>query len=263
MLSSFQLGTGPKTVLLLHGFLGSGKNLTTFAKKLSTQNPSLTIVVPDLTGHGASPALPAGADLSTIAGDVLAMIQELHLPEPCWVVGHSLGGRVALAMFSRAPEAIARAAILDITPGPILVGQTETQTVAEILLKAPSEGASRDIFRAHFREAGLPAPLIDWLLMNLSTQENVYRWRIDRQALFDLLLRSNQQDLWSNAKNLANLGKLRCINGGASGYVSQQDAARLEQIGAEVKVLPKAGHFVHVDALPELLASLADFFVFA
>jgi esterase len=262
MLSSFQLGTGPKSVVLLHGFLGSGKNLTTFAKKLSSQNPSLTIVVPDVTGHGASPMLPSGASLSTIADDVLSLIRELHLPEPFWVVGHSLGGRVALSMFERSPSSLARVAILDITPGKILLGQTETQMIAEMLLQAPSEGATRDVFRAYFREKNLSSSLVDWLLMNLYSQDNVYKWRIDRQSLFDLLISSNQKDLWQSAEKLSSLGKLRCINGGLSSYVSAQDVARLEQSGAEVVSLARAGHFVHVDALPELLSSLSDFFVF-
>ena len=89
-------GEGSRPLVLLHGFLGSARNLSTLARALVERDPDLGIVAFDLTGHGASPPLPPGADSATLAGDVLASAHALGLPTPLTLVGHSLGGRIAL-----------------------------------------------------------------------------------------------------------------------------------------------------------------------
>src|SRR5262245_25605070 len=101
-LVSFVAGAGPRSTLLLHGFLGSGKNLRTLAQRWAALAPARTILVPDLPGHGDSPALPPDADLDALAAAALA--SATGLPGPLTVVGHSLGGRVALAAARRAPD---------------------------------------------------------------------------------------------------------------------------------------------------------------
>ena len=256
-LSQYQLGAGPNTVLLLHGFLGSGKNLSTLAKKIAELHPSLSLIVPDLTGHGTSPGLPKHASLTDLARDVLALCQDR--PGPYWVIGHSLGGRVALRLSELSPK-LARVALLDISPSPMLLTQSDTHLVTKILLRAPSASPTREPFRVYFREAGLSEALNSWLLMNLTLRDEQYVWRIDREALAGLLDNANQEDLWSPAEALARQDKLWSINGEESPYVSHEDALRLFQVGAHVKALPNAGHFVHVDALPALLIALSDFF---
>src|SRR3954453_17015667 len=100
-LVSFTIGAGPRSTVLLHGFLGSGKNLRTLAQRWSAAVPARTLLLPDLRGHGESPPPAASADLDSLADDVLAAAA--GLPDPLSLVGHSLGGRVALAAARRAP----------------------------------------------------------------------------------------------------------------------------------------------------------------
>src|SRR3954470_8533691 len=100
-LVSFSIGSGPRSTVLLHGFLGSGKNLRTLAQRWSAVSPDRTLLLPDLRGHGESPPLTARSDLDSLAEDVLAAAAAL--PGPVSLVGHSLGGRVALAAARRAP----------------------------------------------------------------------------------------------------------------------------------------------------------------
>ena len=70
---------GRRPVVLLHGFLGGARNLASLAHGLAERDPDLGIVALDLTGHGASPPLPRGADSTTLAGDVLATVRALGL----------------------------------------------------------------------------------------------------------------------------------------------------------------------------------------
>src|SRR4051794_18842788 len=69
-LASYRLGGGDHPTVLLHGFLGSGKNLRTLAQRWSERDSSRVFVMPDLTGHGASPPLPPDAGVDTLAADL-------------------------------------------------------------------------------------------------------------------------------------------------------------------------------------------------
>jgi pimeloyl-ACP methyl ester carboxylesterase len=95
VIRTFEGGEGPP-VLLVHGFGGAAWNFSELAPLL----PGKRLIIPDLPGHGASSPLPA----PTLTGfaDVLAEI----LDQPVDVLGHSLGGVVALRLAERHPELV-------------------------------------------------------------------------------------------------------------------------------------------------------------
>jgi pimeloyl-ACP methyl ester carboxylesterase len=94
---TFEGGEGPP-LLLVHGFGGAAWNFSELAPLLQGRR----LIVPDLPGHGASSPLPA----PSLAGfaDVLAEILE----EPVDVLGHSMGGVVALRLAERHPPLVRR-----------------------------------------------------------------------------------------------------------------------------------------------------------
>lgn len=93
-------GEGPP-ILLLHGFGGAAWNFTDVAARL----PGRHLIAPDLPGHGGSTPLPAPS-LAGFADAVAAV-----LDEPVGVVGHSMGGVVALRLAERHPRLV-RALVL-------------------------------------------------------------------------------------------------------------------------------------------------------
>lgn len=252
ILESFQVGEGQQPTVLLHGFLGTGRNLRSLATAWSQAEPHRRFLLVDLTGHGGSPPLPPGATLSTVASDVVETARALGLQGPLHLVGHSLGGRVSLAASLRFPQDVARVDLLDISPAPIPNALSESGKVLDTLRTAPLEAADRRTMRAELTGRGLSGPLSDWLVMNLEpTSGGGVRWRFDREALAEFHSRVNGEDLWAA---LARPGaQVRCIRGGRAHYVSEADAARMEAMGCPVAVLPEAGHFVHVDAPDALL----------
>jgi pimeloyl-ACP methyl ester carboxylesterase len=245
--------------VLLHGLLGSARNLSTLARLLSTRNPDLTVVALDLPGHGASPPLPPDADADLLAREVLTTVRTLGLTEPLRLIGHSLGGRVALALARREPTAVAAVALLDIAPGP-LPASGEVARVLEILLRAPATVATRAEARAWLVDAGLSAPLADWLLLNLESADGGLRWKVDRSALAALHARIAPEDLWPAVES-PRAYAVGCVRGGASAYVSDADARRLQAAGCPVTTIEGAGHFLHAERPEEVvdavLASLA------
>ena len=252
-LSYTTLGDGPRPTVLLHGYLGSGRNLRSLAGAWGRLAPERRFLLPDLTGHGASPPLPANATLRDLAADVRDTALAAGFTGPVEVVGHSQGGRVALEMALDRPSDIASVTLLDISPGPVPIDLSESGRVLRILLDAPSITPDRREMRATLTGRGLPGPLADWLLMNTVVEPEGVRWRIDRAGLAAFHVHAIQADLWAA---LSVGTAVRCIRGGASFYVSDLDAARMETLGCRVTTLAGAGHYVHVDAPDALLSAI-------
>ena len=94
-------GAGPRLVLV-HGLGGSATNWCELAPLLARR---FRLVIPDLPGHGHSDPMPAVSGLHAFADRVFAVMEaEQGVPAP--VVGHSLGGLVAVRLALRYPEAV-------------------------------------------------------------------------------------------------------------------------------------------------------------
>lgn len=252
MLHTVSRGDGPKPVLLIHGFLGTSRNLVSLGRRLCDTRTDWRVVLPDLRGHGISPPLREGDGLAALAADICALATELSA-EPIDMIGHSLGGRVALAALAQAPERFARTTLIDIGPGtlPNLTGPM--QRLFERLMGAPPAAPSRQDMRNFFLGGGIDAGLADWAMTNLDVgADGGVHWRFDRAALARLHWQEGGDDLWQVAQTYG--ARLHCIVGGRSGFVPPDDQQRFKDYGATVDVLPESGHFVHVDALNELTA---------
>jgi pimeloyl-ACP methyl ester carboxylesterase len=171
------------------------------------------------------------------------------------VVGHSLGGRVALSMLAVAPEKVSSVTLLDIAPGPVPPNISESARVLEALLAAPAHAPDRETMRRALASHALAPAIVEWVLTNLRATAQGYEWRIDPHALASAAPRVNGADLWPLVE--ARSVPLRAIRGGRSPYVSDADVRRFESLGVQVETLAKAGHFVHVDDLPGLVDLLA------
>jgi pimeloyl-ACP methyl ester carboxylesterase len=189
-----------------------------------------------------------------MAGDVLDTVRENIGMTPVTIVGHSLGGRVALAALDVDASLIDEVVLLDIGPGPVGAAGLEHSRTAEAFARVPARFALREEARAALDGQGLPRPVVDWLLTNLVPTDGGFAWRVDRQALLNLRPALNRSDLWEVVERYA--ASIRCIRGGESDYVSDGDATRMEALGCRVITLPGAGHFVHVDRPKELLQAL-------
>ncbi len=252
ILESMQVGEGEVGTVLLHGFLGTGRNLRSLAMAWSEAEGRRRFLLPDMTGHGGSQPMPPAATLETMARDVLETARARGFTGSLELVGHSLGGRVSLAASLAEPTEVASVTLLDIAPGPVAVGLSESEKVLDVLLQTPEVAESRREMRGALVQRGLREGLADWLVMNLTAAPaGGVRWRFDRRALAELHGRVNGVDLWAAVERPG--ARVRCIRGGRSDYVTEADVIRLEAAGCRVKTLPAAAHYVHADAPKELL----------
>ncbi len=252
-LASIRIGNGTRPVIVLHGFLGFGRNIRTLAQLWSEQDRQRMFWLPDLPGHGDSSAL-SSPSLDALAATVLASARAEGLGPPWEIVGHSLGGRVALAAARGGSEEVDRIALLDIAPGPIPPGRSDSRRVLDVLLDAPAEAETRKPFRDFFLEKGLSLPTAEWLLTNLVPGASGLRWRFDRAALDRLHESMRQEDLWPEVEKLG--PKVRCIRGGKSSYVTDDDVGRFQALGCRVDTLEQAGHYLHVEAVQAVVSLL-------
>ena len=116
-------------LLILHGLLGSMDNWRTQAKRLSQSRTIMTI---DLRNHGHSPHIN-GMSYKQMALDIIAIIKHENLP-PIDLMGHSMGGKVAMWLALHYPALITKLIIVDIAPKTYPLWH---QKVLTAMLKAP------------------------------------------------------------------------------------------------------------------------------
>ena len=105
-------GKGEPSLLFLHYFGGSSRSWSEVIEELC---PSLRCIAPDLRGFGASNAARGPFSLAQNADDIAALIGELKL-ENFWVIGHSMGGKIALELASRRPRGLEGLVLLAPSP---------------------------------------------------------------------------------------------------------------------------------------------------
>ena len=104
-----QDGLGDPSILFVHGF---GCDLSDWQAQFERLRARNRMVACDLRGHGATPGLPADCSIETYGSDVALMLEELDLSAVV-LVGHSMGCRVVLEAYRKAPERVAGIVLLD------------------------------------------------------------------------------------------------------------------------------------------------------
>lgn len=98
-------------VLLIHGLFGNLDNLGVLARDLHQRH---SVIKVDLRNHGLSPRADE-MNYPAMAQDLLELLDELRL-EKAIVIGHSMGGKAAMALTAIAPERVAKLIVIDVAP---------------------------------------------------------------------------------------------------------------------------------------------------
>jgi esterase len=243
-------GEGP-AVVLLHGLFGAGSNLGALSRGLQSR---FTVYSVDLPNHGRSEWLES-PDLVSMAHSLRCWMDEEGM-EQAHLVGHSLGGKVAMQLALACPECIRGLVVADIAPVAYPAHHDEVFAALDAVSAArpASRGATEALMGEYLQEEGV----IQFLSMSLQrTLEQAYDWRFDRKGLkeaYTALLASPA------AENVFERPAL-FIKGGASDYIRQEHwpatLALFPQ--ATLRELPGCGHWLHVEAPERFNALVANF----
>ncbi len=251
-----------RTILVLHGILGSGNNLRSVAQALLTQDPAAQAVLVDLRMHGRSQGFTPPHTVRACAEDLLDL--EVTLPSPpTEVIGHSFGGKVALAYLRERP-ALKRVALLDSSPfaRSDRHGSEQTMAVIDMLDGLPARFETRTDFVEHVQGLGFSRIIADWLAMNLERTDAGFRFRLDLRAIRDLIDDYFAHDLWPVLASTS--ARVDLVIGGRSEVWREPDIALARTLAAadptrvRMHVLPEAGHWVHVEDPQGLVRALTS-----
>ncbi|KQP14021.1 alpha/beta fold hydrolase [Pseudorhodoferax sp. Leaf267] len=242
------LGEGPP-VVILHGLFGAGRNWTQMAQALSANH---RVILPDARNHGASPWSDS-MSYADMALDVAALMQREGLEHP-FVIGHSMGGKTAMALALADPQRIAGLAVIDIAPQ-AYADQFSTYVQAMRSLDVAAATSRRELQQALATKLGPTAP-VDFLLQNLRRQGERFDWRINLMATslcmgelcgFPDALRNGRYD-----------GPALFVHGADSDYVPPSAVPGIQALfpRAALQSIADAGHWVHADQPAALLRVL-------
>ncbi len=236
-----QQGTG-QDVILIHGLFGSLENLNALAKALS-QDYCVTSV--DVRNHGASFHKNAMtyADLAT---DIINVLDHLHITT-CVLLGHSMGGKIAMQVALMQPERISKLIIADIAPvqypahhSSIIEGLTALDFNKVFTRK------DADLQLSHFvDEIGIRQFLLRNLIKDSQGNFSLRCSIANISHCYQQIMQANTLD----DKQLPYQGPTLFIKGGNSDYIQakHQDAIASLMPNSRAKIIQGAGHWLHAE----------------
>lgn len=233
------VGEGPP-LLVLHGLFGSSGNWRSVARALAA---SFTVYCVDLRNHGASPWSDSMA-YADMADDVLQLMDKLGLKTAA-VMGHSMGGKTAMALALRHPQRVSRLIVVDIAP----VAYADTLTpFAEAMRGADVvAAASRAEVQRRLRQSVPDQGVVPFLMQNLVTQNEHFDWRLNLIGITAAMpgLCSFPAELLGGQFE----GPTTVIAGENSHYVTDHSGAAFRPMFEQLRidVIAGAGHWVHAD----------------
>lgn len=229
-------GAGPP-VILIHGLFGAGGNLGALARSLTEK---FTVYSLDLPNHGRSDWVEE-ASLAQMADSVLQWMDGEALSSAA-IVGHSLGGKVAMEIALSHPQRCGAAVIADIAPVKYSPHHDSVFAALDAVVASEvrSRGEAAKIMSQYIEEEGV----IQFLLMSLKRGvDDGYGWRFNLEGI-----KRNYDAVRAEPDVVAPFsGPVLFVKGGDSSYILPEHRARVLQLfpAAEVKVMPGCGHWLH------------------
>lgn len=246
-------GEGNPPLIIIHGLLGSSRNWLTVGRELAKQYEVFAV---DLRNHGDSPHAEA-MDFATLAADLEAFMDARGL-EHAALLGHSLGGKVAMRFACAHPERTDALIVVDIAPRAY---EPHNQRDFEAMLALP---ADKMISRKD-AEAFLAEYVMDWaqrqfLLTNLKRNEGGegFAWTINLQGLHNARQTMRDNPLGADDRYS---GPTLFVLGGKSNFVRAEDRERIRHHfpKARIQSIEDVGHNPHMDNRSAFLAVLDAF----
>jgi len=237
ILHAVERGEG-EPLVLLHGLFGSARNFAAVQRRLAQRH---RVIALDLRNHGASPHDP-DMRYAVMAEDVQATLAQRGAL-PATLLGHSMGGKVAMAAALARPDAVARLIVADIAPVPYppQIGRL----VAAMAALPLSPGMRRAQADAALALAVPDAAVRAFLLQNLQPGA-APAWRIGLREIAAAL-----PDIvgWQAPQRARYAGPTLFIAGAASDYIRPEHRPAIRALfpAARFVTLKHAGHWLHID----------------
>ncbi len=243
-------GDGPPLVIL-HGLFGSGKNWQSHARRFGRHFATHCV---DLRNHGESFHADA-MDYPAMSADVVALLDHLGF-ESCHLLGHSMGGKVAMMLAFEHPARFERLVVADIAP---VAYSHHYDDLIDPIMALPLDTIESRVQADHLLRPHIPEdPLRAFLLQNLQRTDTGWRWRVNWPVIqreMDELTGYDLPTLWHIETPTL------FLRGARSDYVGDIELEVIEQHfgNFELATLDEAGHWLHAEQPDAFVERVLDF----
>ncbi|MFI5369490.1 MAG: alpha/beta fold hydrolase [Spirochaetia bacterium] len=247
-LSYRTLGGEGAPIVILHGLFGSSQNWAGMGRKLASQGTACAL---DLRNHGDSPHAPTHT-LPDCVGDLHEWVSA-RAREPVRLIGHSMGGQVAMGFAVALPDLVAGIAVLDIAPRPYPPDNERELRALRTDIRGCRTRAEVDALLAPV----LPDPGVRQFIMTNAVREGEgFRWRLNVEALAASTLSSDFADFAGRYE-----GPSLLVACGRSTYVKEEDRVLMTRYfpAVTIRTIPEADHWPHISAPAALEKTLHEF----
>ena len=243
-------GTG-RPLLILHGLFGSSQNWKSHGRELAADRAVYRV---DLRNHGDSFHADS-MDYASMAGDVERLMQDRQL-EQADVLGHSMGGKVAMVLARQFPRRVGRLIVADIAP---VTYAHEYDDVLLPLMRLDLEAVKSRSQAERMLEDDLPDRMLrQFLLQNLAISDGRASWRINLPALADAM---------PDITGFPDISDWRIetpslfLRGANSPYVNADNWRIIQHYfsHARLQTLDNAGHWLHAEQPRPFLEAVRHF----
>ncbi|CAL5389211.1 unnamed protein product [Camellia sinensis] len=269
------------TAFVLHGLLGSGRNWRSFSRSLSSSlSNEWRLVLVDLRNHGRSAeivSLSPHHDMANAAKDVADLVKSQGWAWPDVVLGHSMGGKVALQFaescargdYGQSAQLPKQLWVLDSGPGKMNTENSdgEVEKVLQTLQSLPTSVPSRKWLVDHMIKLGFSKSLSEWIGSNLKKSGDHETWAFNLDGAVQMFNSYRETDYWPLLEHPPKEMEIAIVQAEKSDRWDADVIQRLESLAGRsldesegkfsVHVLPNSGHWVHVDNPKGLLEIVA------
>jgi esterase len=223
--------------IIIHGLFGDKDNLKRLARELESD---FFCVLPDVRNHGDS-FHSNDMTYPSMAGDIIALADDLNL-DSFHLVGHSMGGKIAMEVAMSAPKRVLSAVFADISPA--AYEGTHDRIMEALCALDLSQVKSRGDADKQLSDAIAEKGVRQFLLKNLKRTDDGYQWRLNLNALKECY-----SEISGAVSENTYDGKALFIKGGNSNYLTEkhEDAVKKRFSNASVKVIDDTGHWLHAE----------------
>lgn len=238
-------------LVILHGIFGSGENWFTVAKKFSEH---FRVFLVDQRNHGRSPHTDE-FNYSLLVQDLLDFADQQKL-DRFFLLGHSMGGKVAMRFAQEYPNRLLGLVVADIAPR---IYPPHHQTIldglkAVDLFNFSSRAEADEAMSRHIPETDVR----QFLLKNLYRKEDgKFAWRINLPVLEKAAASIGADSGSDNASMVPAL----FVKGNQSNYIRPQDEAEIIRRfpHSEIAAIEGAGHWVQAEKPEEFTRCVLNF----
>lgn len=245
-------GNTNESIIILHGFLGSLDNWHTLSGKFAE---NYTVYNLDQRNHGKSPHA-ALHNIESMTDDLVNFMHDNQLGSSN-IIGHSMGGKVAMQFALKNPNLVNKLIVADIAPRQYQPGH-DAVFKAIFAIDLNTIGSRKEA-----EEAMLPF-IADFgtrqfLLKNLDRNEDgSYSWKLNLKILhrdYDEIIKEINSETVFNNPTLF-------LKGGNSNYIQQKDLPQIAKLFTNytIQTIPNAGHWLHAEQ-PELFYNAVTHFL--